>query len=517
MEKEVTIDLLLLSVFIRQCSTGDSMKYLLSGYEMKNWEKQAMENYKTPSLLLMERAAMAVTEELLGGGYDLHKVLIACGTGNNGGDGFAIARMLKTKGYSVEVCVAGSLERLTPDAKQQLEMYQAISGKFVTDPVYEEYTVIVDALFGIGCNREITGIAAQVIDGMNQSGVQVVSVDVPSGISADTGKVCGCAVRAASTVTFFTEKLGMMLYPGYDHCGKIVVADMGIPVEASEQCSAVAYGEKDLEKLPKRKNNSHKGTYGKVLVIAGSPNISGAAYFAACAAYRMGSGLVKILTAQENKQAMQVLLPEALLEAYDKGRLSNKQINQCLEWADVIVIGPGLGTDKTAEKLVKYVLGKARVPLVVDADGINILAKDKACLLDAQAPLVLTPHIQEMARLLGCDREELLKNPMGTAKKFAENYPVVLVLKDARTIVIKNKETPYINVSGNHGMATGGSGDVLAGIIGSLAGQGMSPFEAAKLGVYLHGKAGDMAAKAKGMYGMTASDLLDGIFEVTKV
>ena len=309
----------------------------------------------------------------------------------------------------------------------------------------------------------------------------------------------------------------MMLYPGHEHCGKIVVADMGIPVEASEQSSAVAYGDKDLEKLPKRKNNSHKGTYGKVLVIAGSPNISGAAYFAACAAYRMGSGLVKIFTAQENKQAMQVLLPEALLETYDKGRLSNKQINQCLEWADVIVIGPGLGTDKTAEKLVKYVLGKARVPLIVDADGINILAKDKACLLDVQAPLVLTPHIQEMARLLGCDREELLKDPMGTAKKFAENYPVVLVLKDARTIVIKNKETPYINVSGNHGMATGGSGDVLAGIIGSLAGQGMSPFEAAKLGVYLHGKAGDMAAKAKGMYGMTASDLLDGIFEVTKI
>lgn len=240
---------------------GGGMKYLLSGYEMKNWEKQAMEQYKTPSLLLMERAAMAVTEELLSGAYDLRKILIACGTGNNGGDGLAVARMLKTKGYFPDVCIAGSLERLTPDAKQQLEMYQAISGNFVTDPVYDEYTVIVDALFGIGCNREITGVAAEVIHGINESGVSIISVDVPSGISADTGKVCGCAVAAVTTVTFFTEKLGMMLYPGNDYCGRIVVADMGIPVENPKECSAIAYDEKDLEKLPGRKNNSHKGFY----------------------------------------------------------------------------------------------------------------------------------------------------------------------------------------------------------------------------------------------------------------
>ena len=495
--------------------TGGRMKYLFSGYEMKNWEKQAMEDYKTPSLLLMERAAMAVVDELLTGTYNLHRVLIACGTGNNGGDGLAIARMLKTKGYFVDVCIAGALDRLTTDAKQQLEMYQAISGNFVTDPVYSEYTVIVDALFGIGCNREITGIAAEVIEGINESGIPVVSVDVPSGISADTGKVCGSAVNAVTTVTFFTEKLGMVLYPGVDHCGKIIVADMGIPVGIPENCSVIAYDDTDIGKIPRRKNNSHKGTYGKVLVIAGSPTMSGAAYLSACAAYRMGSGLVKILTSQENKQAMQVLLPEALLETYD--RLTTKQMNQCLEWADVVVLGPGLGTDKTAEKLVKYVLGKAKVPVVVDADGINILAKSKVCLLDEHAPLVLTPHIQEMARLLGCDREEILKDPMFIARDFVKEYNVVLVLKDARTIVIEKEQTLYMNVSGNHGMATGGSGDVLSGMIGSLIGQGMKPFEAAKLGVYLHGKAGDAASKVKGMYSMTATDLLDGIFEVTKI
>ena len=189
------------------------MKYLLSGREMKNWEKQAMEKYRIPSLLLMERAAMAVTEELLSGKYDLHKVLIACGTGNNGGDGLAVARMLKMKGYQVDVCIAGALDRLTVDAKQQLEMYQAISGKFVTDPAYEEYTVIVDALFGIGCNREITGIAAEVIETMNAVKAPILAIDVPSGISADTGKVCGVAVNATATVTFFTEMLGLMFFP----------------------------------------------------------------------------------------------------------------------------------------------------------------------------------------------------------------------------------------------------------------------------------------------------------------
>ena len=492
------------------------MKYLLSGREMKNWEKQAMEKYKIPSLLLMERAAMAVTEELLSGKYDLHKVLIACGTGNNGGDGLAVARMLKMKGHQVDVCIAGALDRLTVDAKQQLEMYQAISGKFVTDPAYEEYTVIVDALFGIGCNREITGIAAEVIEAMNAVKAPILAIDVPSGISVDTGKVCGVAVNAAATVTFFTEKLGMMLYPGRDYCGKIIVADMGIPVEHVEECKTITYTDKDLEKLPKRRENSHKGTYGKMLVIAGSPTISGAAYFAAAAAYQMGSGLVKIYTPQENLFAMQTLLPEALIEIYDRSRPALKQLKQCMDWADAIVIGPGLGTDRNADKILKYVISKSEVPVVIDADGINLLAESKICLLDHTSPIVLTPHIQEMARLSGVEKTEILKNPMSLAKEFTEEYPVTLVLKDARTVVAKENELLYVNTSGNSGMATGGSGDVLAGIIGSLIGQGMEVYEAAKLGVYLHGRAGDAARAAKSAYSMTARDLLDGITEVTK-
>lgn len=495
------------------------MKYLVSGREMKNWEKQAMEDYKTPSILLMERAALAVVEELTSGMYDLHKVLIACGTGNNGGDGLAVARMLKTKGIQAEVCITGALDRFSPDAKQQFEMYKAVSGKFVTAPAYGEYTVMVDAMFGIGCNRTIEGVAAEVIEEMNRSKAPVIAIDVPSGISADTGKVCGAAVKADVTVTFFTEKLGMMLYPGRDYCGIIKVADLGIPFEGSEECRIITYQEQDLKKLPKRQGNSHKGTYGKVLVIAGSPEICGAAYLASAAAYRIGAGLVKVYTPQENRTAMQTLLPEALLETYDRNRPILKQLQQCMEGADVIVIGPGLGTDRMAEKILRYVIGKSSVPLVIDADGINLLAENenKGLLLDAQVPVILTPHIQEMARLTGAKKENIKKNPFETAELFAEQYGVTLVLKDARTIVAKADELSYLNLSGNSGMATGGSGDVLAGMLGGLIAQGLDELEAARLGVYVHGRAGDAAAAKKGAYSMTATDLFEGIAEVTRV
>ncbi len=493
------------------------MKYLVSGKEMKNWEKQAMENYKIPSLLLMERAAQKVVEELLSGSYDLKRTLIACGTGNNGGDGLAVARMLLQQGYEVHVCVVGALDKLTQEAKVQLEMYQALDGKFVTAPAYDEYTMIVDAMYGIGCNREISGVAAEVIQGINEAKASVLAVDVPSGVSSDDGKICGIAVKAHTTVTFFTEKLGMMLYPGREYCGKIVVADLGIPFKTCEECRIVTYTEEDKHKLPERKGNSHKGTFGKVLVIAGSAKISGAAYLASAAAYRMGAGLVKIYTPEENKLAMQMLLPEALLECYQAKKPLVRQLKECMEWADVIVIGPGMGTERIAEKILKYVVKKSSVPVVVDADGINLLAKNKGFLIEPHAPLVLTPHILEMARLTGKEKEVILRNPIGEAVNFTEDYPVTLVLKDARTVVAKEKELRYLNTSGNSGMATGGSGDVLAGMIGGLLAQGMDVYEASKLGVYLHGCAGDAAAVKKSTYSMTATDILDGIAEVTRL
>ena len=492
------------------------MRYLLTGCEMKSWEKQAMEKYQVPSILLMERAAQSVVRELFTGGYDLHRVLVICGTGNNGGDGLAVARMLKSKEVSVEVLLLGSAETMMGDAKSQFQMYEAICGKMITKPNYSEYTVIVDALFGIGCNREITGEKAQVIELVNISGVPVVSIDVPSGISSDTGRICGNAVKANTTVTFFTEKLGMMLYPGRDYCGKIIVEDLDLPFDETKECQIVTYKKEDLKELPARSNHSHKGTFGKVLVIAGSPTISGAAYLAGAASYRMGAGLVKIYTPKENKTAMQTLLPEALLEIYDREQPSKEQLMQAMEWADVIVIGPGFGMDVQAEKILEYVIYESKVPLVIDADGINLLAKNKNWIYAKKVEMILTPHILEMARLLDVSKEAVKEQLITVAEEFVKEYPVTLALKDSRTIVAKNGELLYINTSGNSGMATGGSGDVLTGIIGGLLAQGMEPIKAVRLAVHLHGMAGDKAAEIKGAYGMTARDILEGMIEVTK-
>lgn len=484
---------------------------------MKEWERQMMEKYRLPSVLLMERAALAVVEELCGGNYDLHKVLVACGTGNNGGDGLAIARILRARGIHTEVCIAGSLANLSQDARVQLDMYQAISGKFVTAPSYDEYTVIVDAIFGIGCHRKVEGIAAEVIQRINEAPAPIVSVDVPSGVDTDTGEIFGCAVEAATTVTFFARKLGMVRYPAKEHCGKVIVAGLDVPGDVPTESCMETYTEEDLRKLPIRNGNSHKGTFGKVLVIAGSAKIFGAAYFAAAAAYKTGAGLVKVYTPQENITALETLLPEALFESYDRNCPQIKQLKQCLEWADAIVIGPGLGTDRIAEKILRYVICRSKVPVVIDADGIQLLASNKKLLSEVEVPVVLTPHVQEMAKFLKTTTDDILRDSLGVARQTVQDYPVTLVLKDAVTIVAAKNQRTYVNTSGNSGMATGGSGDVLAGIIGGLVVQGMDVTEAAKLSVYLHGKAGDAAAASKSVYSMTATDLLSGMAEVTRV
>ncbi len=286
-----------------------------------------------------------------------------------------------------------------------------------------------------------------------------------------------------------------------------------------EECSAkmlIHYTDADLTALPKRKKQSHKGSYGKVLVIAGSSEIFGAAYFAAAGAYRTGSGLVKVYTPEENRIPMQMLLPEALLEIYDSKRPDFKRLQAALEWADTVVLGPGLGTKQTAEQTVQYVFTECGVPMVVDADAINLLAKHRELLQHPKAPIILTPHLLELSRLSGRSIRELQADPLEETKSFCRKYPVILVRKDAETIVCRDGEPLYVNTSGNPGMATGGSGDVLTGIIASLIGQGMEPLPAARLGVYLHGRAGDAAAEKVGMYSMLASDILSGISEVTR-
>jgi NAD(P)H-hydrate epimerase len=357
----------------------------------------------------------------------------------------------------------------------------------------------------VGLSRDIKEPYAGVIRQINESTRPVLAVDMPSGISADTGQVLGVAVRAAKTVTFAFAKTGQILYPGADYCGEVLVRHVGITERGfgDERPKRFYLESADLSKLPPRHPYSNKGTYGKALLVAGQRHMAGAACLAGEAAYRMGCGLVKICTESCNREIMQTRLVEALFSPYDEQPLS-------LEWPSAIGIGPGLGTDDEKWEILKKTLTETVCPVVVDADGLNLLAGRKEVLKEHKGTVLVTPHIGEMMRLTGKTKEALLRNLPEACRSFAEAYGVICILKDTRTVISDGKNI-CINRTGCDGMATGGSGDVLTGMITGLLASGMDGFEAACLAVWIHGKAGEEAAGRLGRRGMLAGDLLDEI------
>lgn len=493
------------------------MERILSGKQMKSCDQNTICQIGIPSLVLMERAALTVVEEMYRANFDLTSVLVLCGSGNNGGDGFAIARILDERGVPVTVAFVGKDSSMSGETGIQRKICETCKIKIVSNSMEGEYTTIVDAIFGIGLSRPVAGNYAEVIEWINHQQAKVVAADIPSGICADTGKVMGTAVKADLTVTFAYRKPGQILYPGTQYCGTVICRGIGILQERLEDevPELFSYSKEDLEKIPCRNPYSNKGTFGKVLLIAGSEGMSGAACLAALAAYRSGCGLVRVFTPECNRAVIQTYLPEAIVTAYDSEGFPLKKLEEVLSWADVTGIGPGLGTQECSAQILEYVLKNFKKPLVIDADGLNMLAHNKAPLRDRNGPVILTPHIGEMMRLLDVSKEAVLENIMETAKQFAKKYGVICALKDARTIVSDGEKT-YINESGNSGMATGGSGDVLTGVICGLLAQGMQPFEGAAVGVYLHGLAGDAARVKKGAYAVLASDIADGVGAVLR-
>lgn len=493
------------------------MKFLLNAAQMKQYDNDTIHTLGIPSMVLMERAALSVVEEIEKQNFDLRSVLILCGSGNNGGDGFAIARLLDEKGISVHAAFVGRESSMTEETTLQYKICKNCGIKFCTDFQKHEYTTIIDAIFGIGLSRPIEGTYAELIDWVNRQTAKKVAVDLPSGVSADTGRVLGTAIKADLTVTFACQKIGQLLYPGTQYCGKTICKNIGIlPERLTKFLNTPFTCEKnDLKKLPQRKPYSNKGSYGKVLLIAGSHGMSGAAYLSAAAAYRSGCGLVRIFTPECNRQVLQTALPEAIVTAYSENDNPLMLLRQAMDWADVIGIGPGLGTAPTAQQLLETVLQEASVPILIDADGLNLL-KDNPSLLDSvKVPVILTPHIGEMMRLTGAQKSDITEDILSFASSYAARHHVICVLKDARTIVSDGQRT-YLNTSGNHGMAVGGSGDTLTGIICSLLAQGMPPFDGAVLGVYLHGLAGDLARAKCSAYGMIAGDIINQIGQVLK-
>ncbi len=488
------------------------MRYLPDGNQMKNADSHTIHEVGIPSLVLMERAALQTVKVMEEYGIDTSRALVVCGSGNNGGDGFAIARLLREKGHEAEVLFAGKESSLSEECRLQKQIAQRQGIPVFTSYPGKEYTVVIDAVFGVGLSREITGNYLEIIRRMNESSGRKVAVDIASGICSRTGQVLGTAFRAELTVAMACVKLGSVLYPGEEYSGRTVAVPIGIDPEYFRKSPEVCftYDRADLAGLlPVRRADSHKGTYGKVLMITGCAGMAGAAYLSAAAAYTAGAGLVQIYTAEENRVILQQLLPEAIISCY--GTYDEEQLDRLLAWADVVCIGCGLGQSGLSGKLLEHTLETAKVPCVIDADGLNLLSRRKELLDRACVPVILTPHMMEMSRLTGHTVGEIAEDRIGCAAELAEHCQTVCVLKDSRTVVLEKGRQPFVNLAGNSAMAKAGSGDVLAGVITGLLAQGTEPFLAACAGVFLHACGGDEARDVKGSYSVLARDLIAGI------
>lgn len=494
--------------------------------DAREMDKHAIEVMGIPSETLMLRAAAGAAseaEKLLGTSDG--SCAIFCGSGNNGGDGIGIAALLKEKGYEIVCVMAGNREKMYPDSLA-MERRLVEAGGHLEDydperlPEYLEHcALIVDALFGTGLSRAITGRLSRLIQHINDSRIPVLSCDIPSGISGDTGCVLGCAVRADVTVTFQIPKTGQLLPPGTEYVGRLVVQDIGIPEESkiSFQGEYVT-GEMVRSWLPVSKLESHKGDYGKLLLLCGSRGYTGAAALAAKAALRTGAGLVYLGVPDAVYPILATKLDEPVvfpLASNGNGRYSHIAVGEIIEQLkgkDAVLVGPGMGRCYDTESVVDAVLEEARCPIILDADGINVLEGHIDRLDRATVPVIMTPHEGEFRRLGG----NLSQGRLAGAKALAEKSGAVIVLKGYRTITATPDGRVYINSSGNPGMATGGSGDVLAGIMACLLGQGMEPGQAAAAAVYIHGSAGDEAAARLGRRSMLPTDMIDALSAILK-
>lgn len=490
------------------------MEEIVTGSQMKALDKETIEHMGIPSLVLMERAGLAVYEAMKKEKLPLERVLVLCGGGNNGADGVVVARLLSLAGYPVHVCILGKPEHFTEEMKKQVEIGRNYGISFVKTFRICEYTTIVDAVFGVGLSREVSGVCRETIEKVNQFQGQVVAVDIPSGVCADTGKILGCAVKADMTVTFAYKKAGLCFYPGAAYAGKLLTADIGIYRQKEQTPRILACTREDLRAIHRREDGN-KGSFGKVLLIAGSKDMSGAAYLCGQAIMKTGAGMLKVCTREENRMFFSSF-PEAMLLTYKEGDFIDASLKEGMEWADVIGIGPGLGTSVQAAALLETVLREGEKPLVIDADGLNLLKGREALLKSYKRDVLLTPHLGEFSRLTGISIQQWKEDPIAVTEKAAKALSCTLICKDARTVISWGNGSSCMNLSGNDGMATAGSGDVLTGILLSLLAQGHAPERAAQLGVFLHGLAGDLAAERKGKAAMLASDILEAAGEILK-
>ena len=486
------------------------MKKILSAAQMKACDSYAIDTLGVPSRTLMQRAAEACADAL--DGFDTSRTVVLCGTGNNGGDGAAIADLVSKRGGGATVVLVGDETKCTDECAFRLARARDLGIPVVRAADFDasslsDATAIVDAIFGVGLSRPAEGEGAALIEAANKSGAPILSVDVPSGLFADGGAVTGAAINAARTVAIQNLKPCHVLFPAALHCGEVRVADVGIPDDAAS-ASLFVTTDDDLAAIAPRPEYSHKGTFGRVVVIAGSEGMAGAAYLSALGAYRTGAGLVEVFTVEANRTIIQTLLPEAIVTVYGDGDLGEK-LGASLARADAVVLGPGLGMSELSRRVVRRVLDEAEAPLVIDADALNIIA-DEGLSLPRRESVAVTPHLGEMARLTASGVTGIAADLVGAARAFTEANGVTCVLKDTHTVIAGGARA-FVNLAGCSAMAKGGSGDVLTGIIAALAASGVEMTEACRLGCHLHGRAGERAAAEHGIHGVLARDVANAI------
>lgn len=487
---------------------------LVTAKEMKALDVQAQNDYAMPGILLMDNAAQAVAEAVHEAltALEGERVVIFCGGGNNGGDGLGAARWLQSYGVSVRAFVVGAaLDAVQGDAAVELAMFTKAGGRVEALSTEDDWVlaelaaskadVLVDALLGTGFHGELEGDVLRACELLNKSEKYILAVDIPTGVNADNGAVSEQAVRADHTVTMALVKTGLLLYPGREYCGDIELADISMPVKLVEDYQSDKYRLTDeivRELLPLRKANAHKGDAGRVVICAGSPGYTGAAALASDAAVKAGAGLVSLYTPLSSRDVLAIKLTEVMVHGLLErmpgilGGGAASDVASSAEAADVLAIGPGLGTSESTQEAVRTILQKITTPVVIDADALTALAGHTEILAAMQAQKVLTPHPGEMARLTGLEIAEIEADRINVVKKYAEEWQAIVVLKGAPTVIGCPNGTVYVNSTGNSSLATGGSGDVLTGIIAGLAAQEISLQEAAICGVYLHGLAAEL-------------------------
>lgn len=485
---------------------------ILTASQMKLTEKYTIENIGIPSLVLMERAALIAFNTIMT--RNPNKVAILAGRGNNGGDGIALARMLYSAGVNTDLLIVGNPDKTTSENQSQQHAFQMLGGNIKTnlselsDNNNSKYDVIVDALLGIGISRDLTSDYLNAVNYINESNSYIYSLDIPTGIHTDTGIVLGAAVKANETICFSEIKLGLLLNDGPVYSGKLTCCDVGIikSDKSLNEESIKAITISDIPQLiPKRTPIGHKGSFGKILIIAGSSSMAGAALLSSKASFAAGAGMVKLISPSINKEAILANLPELMYS--DADNINEEELSRDINWCDIVIIGPGLSTDSRATAITEYIFKNTDKTLIADADAINILSNNMEWLIERKnknLTTILTPHPGEFKRLFK-DKTD--------APKLAQEYGCIIVAKNAKTIITDGSST-FINMTGNSGMAVAGSGDVLTGILASIIFNTKNLIIGAALSVYLHGAAGDLASKNKSEYSMTASDIIGSLGEL---